>query len=376
MKTGIRVLLVLIIAGAVFGGVFFFDQFRGKMIAKYMKLYADPVQTVATQVARAQPWQPHIQAVASLRAMSGADLSSDTSGIVEAINFKSGDDVAAGAILLRLRSEDDPAKLQQLQTAVSLAQTNYQRDLRQLKAQAVARATVDTDLSNLRSAQSAVTQQQAMIAKKTIVAPFAGHLGIRSVDVGQYVPAGTAIVTLQALDPIYADFYVPQQNLQQMTAGQAISMTVDAYPDRVFSGKIEAVNARIDQVTRNLQVRAALPNADRALLPGMFATVEVSVSTPQTLITLPQTAVTYNSYGSTVFLVQNSDAGGKQHLTARQVFVSTGDTRGDQVAILKGVTAGDTVVVAGQVKLHNGSPLAINNAILPSNDPNPHVVEQ
>ena len=382
MKIVIRMLIMLAVAGIVFGSVFLFDAFRGKMIAKYMKAFANPTETISAAVATAQPWQQTVEVVGSLRAMNGADLSSDTSGIVEAINFKSGDDVAAGTVLLRLRSEDDPARLQQLQTAVSLAQTNYQRDLRQLQAQAVARATVDTDLSNLRSAQAAVAQQQASMAKKTIVAPFAGHLGIREVDVGQYVPAGTSIVTLQALDPIYVDFYVPQQDMAQMKIGQSVTVKVDTYAGRVFTGRIEAVNARVDTATRTLQVRAAIANADRALLPGMFATVAVAIGAPQSLVTLPQTAVTYNAYGSTVFLVQqgNPAAGSgtdaKPTLVARQVFVATGPTRGDQVAVLQGVAAGDRVVIAGQSKLHNGSPVAINNSVVPSDDADPHPVQQ
>jgi membrane fusion protein (multidrug efflux system) len=377
MKIAIRLLIMLLIAGVVFGGVFFFDAFRNKMIAHYMKSFANPIQTVATTVATAQPWQQQIDAVGTVRAMNGADLSSDTSGIVDAINFKSGDDVAAGTVLLRLRSEDDPARLQQLQTAVTLAQTNYLRDLRQLQAQAVARATVDTDLSNLRSAQAAVSQQQATIAKKTIVAPFAGHLGIREVDLGQYVAAGTAIVTLQALDPIYVDFYVPEQNLAEMKIGEAVTAQVDTYPDRTFAGAIEAVNARVESATRTLQVRAAFANADHALLPGMFATIGVPVGAPQSLVTLPQTAISYNPYGSTVFIAeQDKGPDGKTALVAHQVFVATGQTRGDQVAILKGVAPGDTVVVAGQVKLHNGTPIAVNNTVLPTDAANPIPVEQ
>jgi membrane fusion protein (multidrug efflux system) len=214
------------------------------------------------------------------------------------------------------------------------------------------------------------------------VAPFAGHLGIREVDVGQYVPAGTSIVTLQALDPIYVDFYVPQQDMAQMKIGQSVTVKVDTYAGRVFTGRIEAVNARVDTATRTLQVRAANANADRALLPGMFATVAVAIGAPQSLVTLPQTAVTYNAYGSTVFLVQqgNPAAGSgtdaKPTLVARQVFVATGPTRGDQVAVLHGVAAGDRVVIAGQSKLHNGSPVAINNSVVPSDDADPHPVQQ
>jgi membrane fusion protein (multidrug efflux system) len=373
MKIAIRLLIMLVLAGLVLGGVFFFDGFRSMMIAKYMKNFANPTQTIAALPASPSPWQSEVEAVGSLRAMNGADLSSDLSGIVDQINFKSGDDVAAGAVLLRLRSEDDTARLAQLQSALALARTNYQRDLRQLRAQAVARATVDTDLSNLRTAQAALDQQQAAIDKKTVVAPFAGHLGIRQVDVGEYVAAGTPIVTLQALDPIYADFYVPQQELAQMNIGQTATVTVDTYPGRVFSGRIEAVNARVDAATRTLQVRARIANPDHALLPGMFATVHVAVGAPQSLITLPATAITYNPYGSTVFLVEGAGAG---HQTVRQVFVQTGATRGDQVAITKGLAAGDVVVVAGQVKLRNGTPVAINNSLLPADAANPTPTEQ
>ena len=377
MKLAVRMLIMLVIAGIVFGGVFFFDSFRGAMIGKYMKLYANPTETVATVVATPTPWQAQLAAVGSLRAMNGADLSSDTSGIVDRIHFKSGDDVAAGTVLLELRGEDDAAHLQQLQTAVGLARTNYARDQRQLAAQAVSRSAVDTDLSTLRSAEAAVAQQQATSAKKVVAAPFAGHLGIREVDVGQYVGAGTSIVTLQALDPIYVDFYVPQQDLSQLRLGQAAALSVDTYPGRRFNGVIEAINARIDASTRSLQVRASFSNADHALLPGMFATVTIAIGAPQTLVTLPQTAVTYNPYGSTVFLVQDvSKVAGRPQLQARQVFVETGQTRGDQVAITKGVAANATVVVAGQGKLHNGSSVAVNNAVMPSNDSDPHPVQQ
>ena len=374
MKFTVRLLVMLVVAGVVFGGIFAFDAFRSVMIAKFMKGFANPTQTVATMPAVMEPWQSRISATGTLRAVNGADLSADLDGIVDQINFKSGDDVAAGTVLLRMRSEDDPAKLKQLQTQAALAQTNYDRDLRQLKAQAVARSTVDTDLSALHSAQAAVAQQEATIAKKTVVAPFAGHLGIREVDLGQYVAAGTAIVTLQALDPIYVDFYVPQQQMSLLHIGQAVSLSVDAYPGQEFAGTIEAANARVDPLSRALMVRASVANPDHKLLPGMFATVTIAVGAPTSFVTLPQTAITYNPYGATVFIV-NTGADGKT-LTAHQEFVTPGDTRGDQVAITKGVAAGDTVVVAGQMKLHNGTPIAVNNSLLPSNDPNPSPTEQ
>src|ERR1700733_14226780 len=251
-----------------------------------------------------------------------------------------GGDAPAGAILLRLRSEDDVAKLLALQATADLAQVAYDRDVKQLKAQAISQAIVDNDTFNLKNARAQVEQQKAIVDKKTLRAPFAGHLGIRAVDLGQYLNPGTVVVTLQALDPIYADFFLPQQALDQVKIGQAITAHVDTYPGQAFAGKITAINPQVDTGSRNVQKGATLSNPDRKLLPGMFATVDIDVGAPQRHITLPQTAIAYNPYGSTVYLVEQN---GAAH-TAKQTFVTTGTTRGDQVAVLTGVKEGDTVV--------------------------------
>ncbi|MDE8342832.1 MAG: efflux RND transporter periplasmic adaptor subunit, partial [Acidocella sp.] len=352
------------------------DRFKAGMIAKFVKQFANPPESVATVTASASFWHDRVDAVASLRAEQGADLSTDVDGIIDVLNFKSGDEVQAGAVLMRLRTEDDAARTAQLQSALSLAQANYQRDQRQLAAQAVARATVDADLSALHQAQAALAQQQALIAKKTLVAPFSGRLGIRQVDQGQYVAAGTSVVTLQALDPIFADFYVPQAYIARLRAGASVTLDVDAYPGQPFTGTILALNSRLDAATRTLQVRATIANKNHQLLPGMFGTVHVVVGSPHAYVTLPQTALTYNPYGATVFLAVQKTIDGKPAEVARQIFVQTGPTRGDQVAILHGVTAGNTVVVAGGNKLHNGTVLQINNAVLPLDAANPHPAEE
>ena len=186
------------------------------------------------------------------------------------------------------------------------------------------------------------------------------------------------IVTLQALDPIFVDFYLPQQALDEIKVGQTVTAKVDTYPDQEFTGKITAINPKVDQNSRNVQVRATLDNADHKLLPGMFATVGIATGAPQRYVTLPQTAITYNPYGNTVYLVDDKgkDANGKPQLAARQTFVTTGATRGDQVAVLKGVKEGDTVVTAGQIKLRNGTPLIVNNTVQPSDDANPQPVDK
>ncbi|HSS87418.1 MAG TPA: efflux RND transporter periplasmic adaptor subunit [Reyranella sp.] len=373
-----RMLMMLVLVGVVLGGLFGFKAFVGGKIKEAMASMADLPQTVSAAKAASSDWQPRIDAVGSLRAVRGADLSLEVAGVVEEITFQSGDEVQAGQVLLRLRSDDDVAKLQSLEATAQLAQITYDRDVKQLKAQAISQAIVDNDEANLRNAKAQVAQQKAMVDKKTLRAPFAGRLGLRQVDLGQFLSAGTVIATLQSLDPIFVDFLLPQQSVAQLSVGQTVRVKVDAFLGREFAGKITAINPKVETASRNIQVRATLPNRDQKLLPGMFATVELETGAPQRLVTLPQTAVSYNPYGSLVYIVDDKakDAGGKPQLVARQVFVTTGATRGDQVAILKGVSEGDTVVTSGQVKLRNGVPLAIDNRIVPTNDAAPKPVDQ
>jgi len=368
-----RMVIMLLAVAVVFGGIFGFQAFKAAMIKKFMSSMSAPPQTVSAITAHSSSWQPTIEAVGSLRAVRGADLSLEVAGVVDSISFNSGDDVKEGAVLLKLRSDDDEAKLASLQATAELSQLTLDRDLKQWKIQAVSQATIDTDRANLKNAQAQVAQQQAILDKKTLRAPFAGHLGIRAIDLGQYLGPGTTIVTLQALDPIYLDFFVPQQAIDQVRLGQSVTVRIDAFKEQTFAGEISAVNPKIDANTRNVQVRAALENPDRKLLPGMYATVAINTGAPANYITLPQTAITYNPYGNTVYVVDSkpAEAGGKPQQVARQTFVTTGPTRGDQVAILKGVNEGEMIVTTGQIKLHNGSPVLIDNSIAPSADAAP-----
>jgi membrane fusion protein (multidrug efflux system) len=377
-STTLRMIVMLLVVGVVFGGVFGFKTFINGMIKNFMTHMPVPVQTVSATTATMDEWQPQIEAVGSLRAVNGADLSFELAGIVKDLRFNSGDDVAAGDILLTLRADDDIARLAALQATANLSEITYQRDQEQFKIKAVSQATLDTDAANLKNANAQVAQQQAVLDKKTLRAPFAGHLGVRAVDIGQYINAGTTVVTLQALDPIYADFFLPQQALTQVRLEQAVTVRIDTYPNQDFAGTITAINPKIDQATRNVQVRATLKNPDRRLLPGMYANVSIAAGNKQRYVTLPQTAVTYNPYGETVFIVDDKgkDSQGKPQLTARQVFVTAGLKRGDQVAILSGVEQGQTVVTAGQMKLRNGSLLAIDNTIRPTADANPIPADQ
>ena len=338
---------------------------------------APPPATVTTTIARLEQWQPQIQLVGSLKPFKGADLSVEVPGIVEEVNFDSGGDVAAGAQVIRLIDADDVAKLHTLEASRDLAETNFRRDQAQLARQLISQAQFDVTAATLKSLQAQVAEQQAVVQKKTLRAPFAGHLGIRAVNAGQYIAPGTVVVTLQALDPIYFDFYLPQQSLEQIKVSQDIGVKVDTYPQATFSGKITTIDPKVDPATRNVAVRATLPNPERKLLPGMFANAVIVTGMPQRYITLPQTAVTFNPYGNTVYLVQRKNGpDGKESLVAQQAVVTTGATRGDQIAILSGLKDGDEVVTSGQAKLQNGSVITINNDIQPSNDPNPHPVER
>ena len=368
-----RMIIMLTLTGLVLGAVFGFQAFKSVMIAKFMATLSNPQQTVSTTIAASQEWRSQLEAVGSLRAVNGANLSGQVAGIVSAVHFESGADVKKGDLLLELQAEDDKAHLDALKATASLARITFERDSSLVKTNAVSQQTVDTDKGNLANAEALVAQQQALVNYKSIAAPFSGRLGIRQVDLGQYLAAGTTIVTLQQLDPIFVDFYLPQQALAQIKVGQEVTGKVDTYPNKTFVGQIAAINSLVDTTTRNVQVRATMQNHENLLLPGMFATIEIDTSAPQKFVTLPQTAIAYNSYGNIVYLIdeKGKDDKGQPRLAARQTFVTTGATRGDQVAVLSGVKDGDVVVTAGQIKLRNGSPVIANNAIQVPNDPHP-----
>lgn len=368
-----RTTIMLIVIAIIAAGLIGWGVLRAFFIGKFLTSFKNQLQTVATMTAVETPWQSDIQSVGTLTAINGAALSAQVAGIVASIQFHSGEDVKQGDVLLTLRANNDPAVLAQLQAQARLAQINYARDSQQFAVHAVSKAQLDTDRANMEAANAQVEAQQAMIAEKIVRAPFSGRLGIRQVDVGQYLSPGTEVVTLEQLNPLYVDFYLPQQDLPKLKVGQDVQVGVDAYSDQLFPARITAIGATVTQDTRSISVRAQLQNPDLSLRPGMFATILVDVGTPQEAITLPQTAITYNSYGDTVYVVEHG-VGDAEHqvLTARQVFVTLGATRGDQVQVLSGIQPGEEVVTAGQLKLRNGTSLAVNNSVQPSDSPNPN----
>lgn len=362
-----RMIIMLLLCGLVFGGVFGFKMYGKKMMMQSMAAMGNPAQTVSSYKATLEEWRNELKAVGTLRAVKGTDVAPELAGTVENIFVESGQDVEEGTLLVQLRSQDDQAKLAALEANLRLAQLTFARDEKQIAVKAISQATYDADKAALENLKAQTDAQKATLEKKAVLAPFTGRLGLRQVDVGQYLAAGTPMFALQQLDPIFVDFSLPQQNLTQIQVGQKIEAKTDAFPDKVFEGTITAIDSRVEESTRNINVRATLQNPDKTLRPGMFANVSVSVGEPMSYLTVPQTAITFNPYGSTVYVIDGTgDA-----LTARVAFVKTGPTRGDQIAVIDGLKDGDVIVTAGQMKLRNGSRVTINNAIQPLNDPNP-----
>ncbi|MYN17773.1 efflux RND transporter periplasmic adaptor subunit [Rugamonas sp. FT107W] len=337
-------------------------------------------QTVTAIKAEVSEWQPQLSSVGTLVPVRGVDVTSEIAGLVRQVHFKSGDEVKAGQVLFEMNADADIAQLRALQAAADLSASVLKRDKLQFAAQAISQAQLDNDEADLKSRKALAAQQQAVVDKKTIRAPFAGKLGITAVNPGQYLNPGDKLVTLQTIDTVYVDFFVPQKQLAGLSIGQKLNLSADAYPGVAFPGKVTSISPKVDSATRNVQVEATVPNAKRQLLPGMFASVSLDQGDKKKYLTLPQTAITYNPYGSTVFVLAPPPANAKDtlkddkgnaHLVAQQVFVTTGPTRGDQVAILTGLKEGQTVVTSGQLKLKNGTPAVIDNKVQPANNPNP-----
>jgi membrane fusion protein, multidrug efflux system len=363
-----RMVLMLLVVGAVFAAIFGYRIFMGTMMRKMMagKAPAEVVSAVQVQMAS---WQPRIKSVGSIRAVRGVNITTEAPGIIKEIFFNSGDEVKAGQVLIALNADTDAAQLRSLKVEAELARTIYERDRKQFAVGAVSQAALDGDIAELKSKQALASRQKAVAAQKMIRAPFAGRLGINMVNLGQYMNPGDKIVTLQALDSVYVDFFLPQQEVSRIALGQTVEMIVDSYPGRIFSGKITAIDPQVEKETRNIQIEALVENSKHELLAGMYASVEVLAGEAKNYLTLPQAAVAFNPYGETVFVVDDKGI-------VKQKFITTGETRGDQVAVAGGLNEGETVVTSGQVKLKNGSHVTINNDVLPANDERPHVDDE
>lgn len=365
-----RLLIVLSAAGLMLALLIGFNAFRAHMIKKFLAGNSEPPATVAVATVTELDWQPETMAIGSLRAVRGVDVSTEVAGLVRSLHFRSGDTVKAGAVLLELNADADRAQLDALEAAAELAATTIRRDEAQIAAHVISKAQFDADSAELKSRRAQALAQAALVAKKTLRAPFAGRLGITTVNPGQYLNSGDKVVTLQAIEPILVDFRLPQQELAHVAVGQAVTITTDTFPGRDFRGKIDALDPKVDASTRNFNVEATVANGEHVLLPGMYARVAIATGERQRYVTAPQAALSYSPYGTTVYAAR-PDPKAPDKLIAVQTFVTLGPTRGDQIAILKGLAAGEQIVTSGQIKLHNGTSLTVNNAIQPRADAQP-----
>ncbi|HUL54093.1 MAG TPA: efflux RND transporter periplasmic adaptor subunit [Opitutaceae bacterium] len=361
----LMLLAMLLLLGSI--GYVLYQKYKVGMARAAQK---PPPAVVSVMEAAELTWQPTLHAVGSFAAVQGIIVSAQLDGEITQVAFESGAAVKAGDLLVQQDISAEQAQLANAEASAALARLSLDR-AKELRAQGTnAPAELDAATAAFQQAQANVAAIKAAIDKKTIRAPFDGRLGIRQANLGQFLRSGAAIVPLQSLDPIYLNFALPQQNAAQVAVGQPVRVTLDAYPGEVFDGTVNALNPNVDDATRNFQLQATLGNAGGKLHPGMFASVELQLPATEKVITLPLSAIVYAPYGSAVYVVEPAGQDGK-NLTVRQQFVQTGATRGDQVAIVKGVKAGDLVVTAGQLKLRNGASISVNNTVAPSNSAAP-----
>jgi len=322
-----------------------------------------PAIDVETEVARRMDWQSRLPAIGTLRASQGIDLSVEIAGTITDVQFQSGEKVSKGQAIVLLDSEMEQASLASAEADLNLSRVEFQRARSLLDRQAISRSEYDRLNAESQKAEASVAQLRASLAKKRVLAPFAGTIGIRQVDVGDYIAAGTPIATLQDLTTLYVDFFLAEQHVPLLALGQKVQLRVAAYPDERFEGVITALNPKVETTTRNVQVRAELANPDGRLLPGMFADLQVLLPT-ETAQVVPETAITYTLYGNSVLLVTegtppegvNTD---EPYLVVERRFVTTGERRDGLTVILEGLEGGEQVITAGQLKLDSGAHVAI-----------------
>ncbi|ADE13311.1 efflux transporter, RND family, MFP subunit [Nitrosococcus halophilus Nc 4] len=351
-----RLIVVLLTLGLFFGGIFGWKYYQQQQQAAQAAMPPPPATVAAAEV-HPETWQSSLQAVGSLVATQGIYVTNEVAGLIEAINFESGQQVEKGKLLLQLEDSVDQADLKGLLAEQKLGELQFQRAARLVKEKSISRSTYDESEAQLENAQAKVAAKRALIRKKQIRAPFSGLLGIRQVNLGEYLAPGSRIVLLQALDPIYVDYSLPERYFSSLSQGQAVFITVQAYPAQIFEGRIIAINPGIDPASRNVRVRAIFPNPNLRLRPGMFAEVKTLLPEQKQVLTVPQTAITYNPYGNMVFVIQEKNGG----LVVQQQLVQTGKVREGQVEIVKGLQVGERVVSAGQMKLHNGQQVQISD---------------
>ena len=353
----------------------------GVKILQMVKMTSTPMvippTTVSSVTVKEEDWAPRLTAVGSVSAVQGAVVSAELAGVVSEITFENGGEAKKGEVLMKLDASQEEALLRSAEAEAQLAQTDLERSRDLAMKKVVSSAELDSAQSKFRRLNAVVDQVRSSIAKKTLIAPFDGQLGIRQVNVGQMINAGQQVVPLTSLDPVFADFALPQQYLGQLTPGLEVHVTTDAIPGRVFNGKLTAINSMVDSSTRNITLQATLDNSDHALRPGMFAKAEVMLPEKHKTLVVPGSAISYAPFDDSVFVIEKKkdEKTGKESQVIRQQFVRVGEARGDLVAITQGLKAGETVVSTGVFKLRNGMPVTINNDLAPNPQVNPNPID-
>lgn len=383
-----RMIIMLLLITVVLGGVFGMKWFGNKMMNQYVDAMPLPTVTITAAPVAQMHWDNQLESIGSFVAVNGTDVTTEAGGIVTAIHFESGQSVQKGAPLLTLDADTERAELKRLQAQADLAELNRARREKLYKLEALPKSDYDAALSELNAARAAVAAQTARLAQKEIRAPFSGELGLRRVNVGQYLTAGAPIVSLQSLDPIDIDFALPEQFLGAVAPGYVVTARVEALPDQTFTGKVIALEPGVNADTRNFRLRARLPNPERKLRAGQFARVHLALPGRREVLVIPRTSINYDSYGSSVFVVQKKQedpkalrpepmpgtpAGPTTDLETVQRFVKVGDARGDYVIVVEGIKQGETIATSGLLKLRNHQPVLIDDKAVPDTrmDPKP-----
>lgn len=365
-------MILMFAAVALFLGALGYFKSRQIQAAAQAHAVQPPPEAITTVVAKPVTWPGTLSVVGTIAAIHGVTVSADLPGIVDRINFESGRPTREGEVLLTLDTRQERAQLAALEAQSDLAKINYARSQQLASEGVISRSDYDKAMAEQKQTEANVKEIHATIERKTIRAPFSGVMGIRQVNLGQYLAAGAPIVPLQSLNPIYVNFSVPQQVLGHVRVGDNVRLTSDDLPGRVFKGRVNAIDSVIDQGTRNFQVQATLANADGRLRPGMFVEVEAGVGENRTVIPLPASAINYAPFGDSVYVVSDvKGPDGKSYRGVRQQFVKVEGSRGDQVGVVSGIKQGEEIVTSGVFKLRNGAAVAVNNKVQPGNNPAP-----
>ncbi len=384
-STAVRMIVMLLAVGLLFAAIFGFKWFGNKMMNQAMDSMPQPPVTITAASARSEHWARTIEAVGTVVAVNGTQVTTEAAGVVAAIRFESGQSARKGEVLVELDTTTEQATLRSLEAGLHLAISQRDR-FRELftRNQAVAKADLDEREADAERLQAEAAVQRALIARKTIRAPFDGVLGVRRVNLGQYLAPGDAIVSLQSLDPIYVDFSLPEQQLDAVAAGQPVEVTLDAVPGQSFIGTVTAIEPQIDTATRNFLAQATLDNPEQRLRPGAFARIKAEVGNGEHVVVIPQTAISFNPYGNSVYVIAEREPSSEPAAAAaqadgetgpkrvvRQRFVQTGATRGDLIVVSQGLRPGERVATSGLLKLGNDAEVVIEDKVEPAADADP-----